>query len=331
MRREMRGLLAGGLAALLPFCGSDDEERVCDPGKVVECPCPGGGKGVQTCKSSGAGYGDCTGCEGSDGGGAGGSSGGAGEGGGGAGGTSGTGGSSGGTGGTSDGGATCPAGEATDAVTDECDLILQDCPPGRTCSIEPTDGGSYRTVCADLGSGTKQLSDLCDFHSDCAPGLRCTLRKCTRPCCDAVEQQQCGSDGDCDLQINFGNNSAFLKVCTFSPPCTPWANDCPPGPETDCHLGFNSKIACSFPNYSQDAGSTLGQPCQFLNDCEDSQHCSYESSGATMGTCRWLCKVKDDGAPASGTVGGAPGQGGCPSGQTCAAFADPDWLGVCRP
>lgn len=335
-RRAFRALTTGtALAGLtLTFCGADDE--ACAPGKQESCACPGGGQGVQICRADGSGFEACAGCPDADGGAQDGSSAGGAGGGGGAAGGSGAAGAAGAAGSSAggsagvDAGTPCPAGEATDAVTDECDVALQDCGPKLTCTIDVATGGGYRTVCQNLGDGAGRLGELCDAHSDCTAGLRCTLRKCTRPCCQVNEVEQCGS-GACDLQINFGDGDAFLRVCTFSPPCTPWAGDCPVGPESDCHLGFDGSTSCTFPNYAPDGGSTHGAPCVFTNDCEDSQHCSYEAPSATEGTCRWLCKVKDEGAPTAGVVGGPEGQGGCPTGQTCRAFQAPDWLGVCRP
>ncbi len=128
------------------------------------------------------------------------------------------------------------------------------------------------------------------------------------------------------------SGGAFVQVCTFAPPCTPWAHDCPSsGPETDCHIASGNKFKCSFPNYNVDGGSTEGLPCTYVNDCQDSQYCLYAGADAGSGTCRWLCKASDSGAPDAGTVGGSPGLGGCPSGQTCKAFGSPAWLGVCEP
>jgi hypothetical protein len=215
----------------------------------------------------------------------------------------------------------------TNAQAGSCNLIAQNCGGNFTCTIQQ-DGASWRTACTTLGNGTLGLGATCASHSQCAPGLRCTLEKCTRPCCPALEAQLCGT-GQCDLQITFPG-SIFLQVCSFSPPCTPWANDCPPGRESDCHIGSGNKFTCTQPTYNQDAGSTLGDPCVYLNDCDDSQHCIYPR-GASSGTCRWLCKVNNaGGAPDSGTVGGAPGQGGCPTAQSCVAFSSPTWLGYCN-
>lgn len=39
--------------------GSGGGERVCAPGKVEACACPGGGQGAQACRDDGAGYDDC--------------------------------------------------------------------------------------------------------------------------------------------------------------------------------------------------------------------------------------------------------------------------------
>ena len=126
------------------------------------------------------------------------------------------------------------------------------------------------------------------------------------------------------------SGGAFTRVCTFSPPCTPWTNDCPPGAETDCHLSGTS-LKCSLPGYPAGTGSTIGTSCVYTNDCRDSQFCLYPTSSATSGTCRWLCKVAGSGAPDAGAVGGLPGQGGCETGETCLAFSQPSWLGVCQP
>jgi hypothetical protein len=157
------------------------------------------------------------------------------------------------------------------------------------------------------------------------------LGKCTRPCCPQQEATYCGT-GQCDLTIGFGSSGAgFISVCSFSPPCTPWAGNCPPGPERDCHVAPGNRFLCDPPNYSLDAGSTIGKACYFRNDCGDSQYCTFTGADASTGTCRWLCKVNATGAPDAGTVGGAPGQGGCPTAQTCRAFANPSWLGVCLP
>ncbi len=356
MRFVRIGLLLG-TALVLPFCSSSNGVTECDIGVVQACTCPGGGHGQRACPDGKAwtvcqcvdndgGVDGSAGAAASGNGGSGGSgaSNSGGNGGAGASGSGGTGASGGnagaagdasaGSGGTAgDGGivdgGSCPSGSATD-LTGSCDIVTQDCSAGKTCTVVADDAGQYHTGCVDLGNGSAQLGQTCASHSDCASGLICVLKKCSRVCCGALEGPLCGSSGACDLKVTY-SGGAFTQVCTFAPSCTPWAHDCPSsGPETDCHAAGGTKFKCSFPNYNVDAGSTEGQTCTYVNDCQDSQYCLYASSGATSGTCRWLCKASDSGAPDAGTVGGSPGNGGCPSGQTCHAFGTPAWLGVCH-
>lgn len=335
------------VALLLPFCSSSQQESRCDAGEVVACSCSSGLQGTRTCLPDSSGYSYCA-CDNDGGAGASGASGsGGGSGASGSSGSSGSGGSAGvdgsagsagaaagsggaaGDGGGLDGG-TCPSGSATN-LSGSCDVVAQDCGPGLTCSVVQDEGGTtYHTECADLGDGSAQLGDACASHTDCAAGLRCVLGKCSRPCCGALEGPLCGANGACDLQITYGGG-AFLQVCTFAPSCTLWTGDCPAGPESDCHVATGGKFKCSVPNYDPDAGSTEGQACTYVNDCADSQYCLYTSSDAGAGTCRWLCKASSTGAPDAGSVGAAPGLGGCPGGQTCHAFGSPAWLGVCEP
>ncbi|MBK8994159.1 MAG: hypothetical protein IPM35_00200 [Myxococcales bacterium] len=334
MRRFRFALVLAGLVVGLLRCSSeDDAKNVCEPGRQIACACLSG-SGIQVCRGDGSGYAACqcgdAGADASAGMGGGGAAGSGGGPSGGSGGSSTGGSSSGGASGSGgvagDAGGSCAPGTATN-VTGSCDLVAQNCPAGQTCRIQQTDAGSYVSACIDLGNGTKKLGESCSTHGDCQAKLSCALSKCTRPCCSALEATLCGPSGSCDMKISYGS-SDFVQVCTFSAPCTPWAKDCPPGPESDCHVGSGGKLKCSFPNYAPDAGSTLGLPCQFLNDCQDSQQCDF-SSGS--GVCRWLCKASATGAPDAGSVGGTPGNGGCPSGQTCKAYSSPSWLGVCSP
>jgi hypothetical protein len=315
-----------GFAFALAHCSSSSDDSVCEPGRQVSCACPGATQGVQSCLGDGSGYSTCK-CDDA------GADGSAGSGGGGTGGTGGSGGSGGAVAGAGGGGGSaadastsCPAGSATN-ISGACDLVAQDCASGLTCAVDKTDAGAYVSACLDLGAGAGQLGEACSSHSDCAAGLVCALASCTRPCCSELEAQQCGANGACDLQVTYGTGD-FVQVCTFSADCTPWTNDCPAGPESDCHVSSGGKLKCSFPNYDPDGGSTLGNSCQYLNDCESSQQCDF--SGGS-GVCRWLCKVSDTGAPDAGALGGTPGNGGCPSGETCMAYTNPSWLGVCRP
>jgi hypothetical protein len=111
-------------------CASDeggvpDQTPSCTPGKQEECPCPGGGKGVQVCGADGASWGSCTGCASSSGGASG------------SGGTA-AGGSSGATGGTSGaGGASGSGGSGATGPFSLTDSLKDGNPKGKAV------GGSY--------------------------------------------------------------------------------------------------------------------------------------------------------------------------------------------
>ncbi len=208
----------------------------------------------------------------------------------------------------------CAPEKVTNA-TGACDPIDQNCPPGHTCTIS---GGQL--ACAPH-AGTGKLFDACSTDDDCGTGLLCGNQRCTRPCCSALERVQCGNQGKCQLRMSF-DPSLTLEVCTFAPSCDPWTGSCSQYPESVC---VGQHPTCSFPIGTS---PTIDQPCQYVNDCDDSQVC-WTHSQVTQ--CRWLCKYSDTGAPTTGKVGGEPGKGGCASGQTCQRFSDSTWLGVCVP
>jgi hypothetical protein len=211
----------------------------------------------------------------------------------------------------------CSLAEVTNAVTN-CDPLALGCGAGSACDLDDQGAlGCYPAV----GAGT--LFSPCATHDDCGTGLSCHGDRCTRPCCKSLEDDICGPSGDCDLTVSNSTKTAFVKVCSFGPPCTPWSGGvgCAP-PETRC--GVPAQVhdpVCAAPSGNL-TSPTLGKACEYTNDCDDSQAC-------TSGVCHWLCKVQDLGAPPAGTVGGPPGQGGCPTGETCERFADSIWLGHC--
>jgi hypothetical protein len=334
-------------ALLAASCSSSDSggaaTSACTPGQQVACACGGGAQGFQVCTSDGASFGACVcgdaggqgGAAGDAGGSGAGGSGGSGGAGGasgsaGAGGGAGSGGSVGGDGGDVDAATSCPLADVTSITQASCDPSKQDCGAGLTCGPFKGDAGTWELGCIAIGQGTKQLGQTCGSHSECAPGLRCSQAHCTRPCCPAAEAYLCGPNGQCDLQISYDSGAATMLVCSFRTPCTLFTHDCPTG-EGDCHATSASTFQCVQPNYAPDAGGTEGQPCQYVNDCADSQQCLWTNADAGSGTCRWFCKASDQGSPDAGTVGGAPGLGGCPTGQTCKPYGSPSWLGVCEP
>lgn len=294
---------------------------MCAAGQQIACSCADANQGSQSCKSDGSGYEPCV-CGGS--GGSGGETAGAG---GAAGGGAGAGGSGGGD------TPMCAPGTATNITGSACDLVAQDCAPPLTCAeVETADGSGYETKCDAKGTGTEKIGEQCQSNTECEPGLRCMMSKCSRPCCPEQKDAICGAEGQC--QTSFcptGDCSGpFFKFCTF--PCTPWSptdNNCGEGPASDCHLTPGG-LACSIPDSY--VPPTEGATCTYNNECQDSQSCWYAAPGDPMGVCRWLCKLYDgNDAPTAGTVGGNPGEGGCAAGTTCQMVTFVPWLGVCLP
>ena len=216
----------------------------------------------------------------------------------------------------------CDTADVTNAPSAACDPIGQNCGPGAVCTV--ISGG---TVGCEERSGAGMLYSLCSSDAECGPGLNCGNGRCTRPCCPALQGSLCGPQGQCNL-ITSHPSGVTLRHCNFQPPCEPWSSGAGcTAPETQCNRGGSSTI-CAAPG----AVVALGQPCQFANNCADSQSCA----GATGSqVCRWMCKYSNVGAPASGTVhsepDAQPGLGGCPVGETCVRQPDSTWLGVCEP
>jgi hypothetical protein len=213
----------------------------------------------------------------------------------------------------------CSLAEVTNATTN-CDPLSLGCGAGSACDLDETGAlGCYPAP------GTGTLFTACATHDECGTGLSCHAGRCTRPCCVSLSEDLCGPHGACDLNLDDPNLGVFVQLCSFQPPCNPWSGGAGcVAPETQCGVsGQVHEPACATPNDNL-TSPTLGKACQYTNDCDDSQAC-------TGGICHWLCKVQDLGAPPAGTVGGAPGQGGCPAGETCERFEDSTWLGHCTP
>lgn len=264
------------------------------------------GDDAQTGGSGGTGNGSNNGGEGtgnstSDGGG------GAGSGAGGAG--------AGSTGGNGQGGGAGGATECTDADINmpegECDLYLQDCPVATdTCEIGDADPSNQTfeptTICITK-NGLKAIGESCNATEDCELQLTCVGQKCTPFCCggdDAICQ-----GGECNSIVNLLDQNDVptgfsFKACSFAASCdlfTP--TDCAAG--ENCYLTDPGVTAC----YNADEGNEVpdGQPCAFLNDCEDSAICVGDENGMNA-VCRYLCQVGSN---------EEPGLGGCPGGQLC--------------
>lgn len=220
--------------------------------------------------------------------------------------------------------ALCPEGSWGTVPNTQCDLIAQDCESPLLTCYPNLQGGFPGTSCTYIGYGAKSRGAVCDDNTECATGLVCLAGNCTPFCCPQFQYEICGPGGRCDINFTIGGGHGVM-ICGYAEPCTLWAHDCPEGeacqPVTD-----DGSAACTPPATGAFVGE--GNPCSSRNDCGDSQGCVSQNA---QSICRYYCKRGtspwDAGAPNA-----APGDGGCPAGQSCVVLKDqPDWLGICRP
>lgn len=213
-------------------------------------------------------------------------------------------------------------------ITGNCDLFLQDCPPGETCQVfaHPDDPTLAFADCA--ADGLVGLGQPC-MPGECQHGMIC-IQTCTFACCPADAEvganTPCGDLGTCTLNIDFQGTTSHMMVCAYDEVCSLFQPDsCPAG--KDCHYGGPGFTSCSVPS----PGDFMdGEVCEGNgNDCPDSAICidSDPDDMVDENICRYFCQT-GSAQPA--------GLGGCPAGQSCNAkiydfgFMD-DTLGFCLP
>lgn len=208
---------------------------------------------------------------------------------------------------------TCSMPVSTPEITGDCDLLQQDCPPGKTCVPAGT-----ATVCQSSG-GLKGPGKTCNLNNgtkECQAGLFCIgsfdIGICTRPCCKETKEP-CGG-GDCNLNVNFPNTT--VTMCSYAETCTLFADGtCDPGLQCQLVYPMAGQAVCTLP---APVSALEGESCSAINECAASLVCFG-------GKCRYNCLL-------SGGVT-EPGKGGCPEMQTCSdAYpqVDNDY-GVCQP
>ncbi len=201
-------------------------------------------------------------------------------------------------------------------VNVECDIWAQDCDEGEKCAPWANDGGSAwnatRCVPVDVdpvgvgetcvveGSGVSGI-DTCDFGSMCWDvDAETNEGTCVALCEGSPEAPTCAPEGTaCSIA-----NQGVLILCL--PICNPLADEC--GDGEGCY-SVGDAFHCA-PDASGDGGGA-GEPCEFVNACEDGLLCL---SGDTVpgcnadACCTPTCEDGDDTA--------------CPDGQSCVPFFD---------
>lgn len=209
-------------------------------------------------------------------------------------------------------------------ITGNCDLFLQDCPPGESCIVfgDPNDPTMAFADCA--ADGLVGLGQPC-MPGECQHGMICA-GTCTHACCpenaDIGGNEPCGV-GSCSLNLSFEGTTSHVMVCTYDEVCSLFdPSTCPAG--KDCHFGGPGLLNCSVPS----PGNFMdGDVCDGNgNDCPDSAICIEDIPDSAMFHCRYFCLAGSN-EPA--------GLGGCPVGSGCNTttwnFELPEDVGFCLP
>jgi hypothetical protein len=248
---------------------------------------------------------------------------------------------------------------ACEPVRGPCDLVLQDCPAGSECTVQPKSGGGYVAACGPtypvqhIDRGYSCCPPATPTDDPCLPGLKCIGDPCVddggpgaagggglcTPYCCAGDDTPCatspqGFPGHCDVSVVDSTGTVLYDVCDYAPSCQPLGLvPCPPG--YGCLVQDKSGDAkcAQLYNGGSPPGSE-GQPCKYNNACQDGLMCltSTGADGGSVSSCLMLCYTGQGTPPFdAGALGGTPGRGGCNPGKQCVSATQifPAWLGVC--
>ncbi len=205
----------------------------------------------------------------------------------------------------------CLATSTNIAKTGPCNLIDQDCPPGKTC--QPAEDGTQVTTSCITATGLKAAGETCYTGDECDAKLMCIglsashSGQCVAFCCNDSSNAPCNG-GLCNEKVTFGGGN-FAYMCSYGQRCQLLTADaCPAG--FDCHVepAAGQGVAVCLAPSPTEVGA-LGT-CHYINDCPSMIDC-YGLSSSASGTCLYYCALSGS------TMNAAPGLGGCPNGETC--------------
>jgi hypothetical protein len=206
--------------------------------------------------------------------------------------------------------------EYTDVPNAMCDLLWQDCPPPKRCTVQFRGGDLWSAICVDP-KNAKLEGETCTQGYECEWGLACVVGRCTAVCCRDTNYP-CAEGSYCLFYGSYGPyyamRCAYLDSCELFVPGTCDTAD-PPG---NCHLlpDYDAMVCVPGP---ASGPKQHGESCTSGNECDDFMACI-----GTNAQCRWICYLNGEG-------NGVPGGGGCPFNERCAQapdLGDPT-LGVC--
>ncbi|MBX7192550.1 MAG: hypothetical protein K1X94_10855 [Sandaracinaceae bacterium] len=204
----------------------------------------------------------------------------------------------------------------------ECDLMLQDCPPGSACVYaDPAPETLAETLCAPIvEAGGSEGAPCCAVNS-CDPGLFCAgaietmpgvcsaMGHCAAYCCSS---DGCGPGSTC---TPFDGRFAGGECVAGTTPCDlVEQTGCEGVPGTACYPDAFADGRCVTSGTVPEGGS-----CTLNNDCAPGMACFTISAGTPRSICLRICRLID-------------GASGCPSsGMACTPAGLPAGAGACPP
>ena len=197
----------------------------------------------------------------------------------------------------------------------ECDPFAQDCPEGEKCMPWANDGGSAwnATRCSPIADNPNAIGEPCTVEGsgvsgidDCDIGAMCfgvdaetNMGTCVEMCSGNEANPICETENTtCTI-----SNEGSLILC--QPICNPLAAEC--GEGQGCYP-LDDAMVCA-PDASGEMGQA-GDPCEFLNVCDDGLFCAsadlVPGCFGAIGCCTSFCVNGDDSA--------------CLDGQSCMPF-----------
>lgn len=191
----------------------------------------------------------------------------------------------------------------------ECDLLAQDCGPGRACRyVTPAPGEDPRGLCEEpAGTATEGMPCMRDaaggVADTCAEGLICDAGTCRQYCCD-------GNSADCPVGQFCLGGPGTVSLCRAGAACNVFDGSGCTTAGQSCYLAGADRDCFSSGTLAE------GAACEFLNECLPGHACI--GGAGEPGECRKLCDPAMAGAdcPTTGTymcvmLTGVTGVGAC--------------------
>ncbi|MCA9654945.1 MAG: ribulose phosphate epimerase [Myxococcales bacterium] len=207
---------------------------------------------------------------------------------------------------------------------EECDVFVQNCPPGFKCNPYSANGsgvwdaaGCFPVVedpaapgepCTVEGGASSGI-DTCELGSMCWDvDPKTNEGECIRMCTGDVHSRTCDAP---DEYCHFLNDTP-VYVCI--PICHPLLDECDEGLGCYPHEYFGVPHSECIPDASGPDMGAPGDPCELVNECDPGAFCAVAEAVPecmdAIGCCSSYCSVGDD----------AP----CLPGQVCQPQSEPE-------